>query len=460
MGDSTLPTPPGPPGIVKRGQAAIDPMKQPLSPAEMWRQLVQNQRGFTSSPSGPGDRYRSQPATLPPGALDKGVKGAPLGKGYETYGVLQILDENGQRVAIAAEAFDGSGPDGHAEARSIRALEASGPARVENGRLIVVVDQEICPACRSKLIAYAERKGISTIEPHLPARESMTRTGVTVSPKTASRSSTQGGRPALTLHAQEPIVVRKVGRLRTGPQGGGVRARTAVVGALAGVAAGAIVSILQSTFREQMLKSIERMPKPKADKRAADDFFKDPNVKSAIRTLDLFGRDLAPFVRDLTAKNDAIRGQVIAEILLLSVSRMSLEERLAFASGLDDQLNIYEADLATVQDNLVAAMALEPGAMAAAKSAEDLFALIDTRIAEELMFRNGFAVEDIAGIRDNLASFQSRARSAFAQVRTAKLAADAILDDARATHHTTNRLYWQISGELIAAKMKEQGLKP
>lgn len=458
MGDNTLPTAPGAAGIVKRSQTAIDPLKQPLSPLEMWQQLVQGQRGFTASSSGSGDGYRSKPATLPSGALEPGVKGAPLGKGYETYGALQVLDENGHRVAIAAESFDGTGLDGHAEARSIRALEAKGPARVENGRLVVVVDQEICPSCRAKLIAYAERKGITTIEPHLPVRDSINRPGVSVSPKTASRSSTQGGRPSMTLRAGEPISVRKVGGAPGGVPSGGVRARTAVIGTLAGLAAGAIVELLQTTFREQTLKSIERMPKPTADKRSADEFFRDPNVKTALRTLDLLDRDLAPFARDLTARNDSVRGQVTAEILLLGPSRMSLEERLAFVSGLDEQMSIYVTELGTVQDNLDAAMALEPGALAAAKSAQDLFALIDHRATEEVLFRNGFSVEDIAAMRTNLQSFQAHVRSAFAQVRKAKSAVDAIVDDARSTHHTTNRMYWQISGELLATRMKEKGL--
>lgn len=462
MGDSTLPTPPGPPGIVIRGQTALDPLKQALTPEEMWRQLVQDQRGFTSTPSGPGDRYRSQPGTLPPGALNPGVRGAPLGKGYETYSALQVLDENGQRVALAAEAFDGTGADGHAEARSIRALENGGPARVENGRLIVVVDQEICTSCRARLIAYAERRGISRIEAHLPLRDHMTRPGMPVSPKTASRSSTQGGRPTLTLCAAEPIIVRKVGGPPpTTPAGSArARARTAVVGALAGFLAGEIVSILQSTFREEMLASLARLPKPRSDQREAEAFLKDPNVKGAIRTLDLFDRDLAPFTRDLTARNDAVRGQVIAETLLLGVSRMPVEERLAFVTGLNDELDLYEKDLVTVQGNLDAAMALEPGAMASAKSAEELFAMVDTRVAEELLFRHGFAVEDIAAMRTALKSFQTHVRSAFAQVRAAKGAVDAIVADARSTHHAANRLYWQITGEMLVSKMKEQGLRP
>ncbi|QBE66104.1 hypothetical protein [Pseudoduganella lutea] len=156
---------------------------------------MQNLRGFGASPSGDADRHRSKPATLPPGALDPGARGAPVGKGWETYGALQVIDENGRRVALAAEPYDGAGLDGHAEARSIRALEAHGPARIENGRLVVVVDQEICPSCRARLIAYAERKGITRIEAHLPVRDSMSQAGKTVTPRRpAAVPHRQGGR--------------------------------------------------------------------------------------------------------------------------------------------------------------------------------------------------------------------------------------------------------------------------
>lgn len=460
MGDTALSTPPGIPGMVKRGQVGLDPLKQPLSPEQMYRQLVQSQRGFTSSASGAGDGHRAQPATLPSDAFTPGAKGAPVGKGYETYGALQVLDENGHRVAIAAEPFDGTGADGHAEARSIRALESRGPARVENGRLIVVVDQEICPSCRARLVAYAERKGIATIEAHIPVRESMVRSGSMVSPKTASRSAMQAGRPALVLRADEPIAVRKVGGPRGELHGGGVRARTAIVGALANLGAGLLVDLLQATFRDQMLKSLASMPKPKVDRRAAEEYFRDPNVKSAMRTLDLFNRDLKPFVRDLQARSDAIGGQVVQETVLLTVLPLSAEEAQAYAAGLDEQLGIYESDLLVVQDNLNAAMAIEPDAMAAAKSAQELFALIDTRLAEELMFRNGFAIEDIAGIRDNLGSFQRRVQSAFAEVRAASAAVDAMVAQARDTHHAANKLYWQLTRDLLVARMKAQGIQP
>ena len=180
----------------------------------------------------------------------------------------------------------------------------------------------------------------------------------------------------------------------------------------------------------------------------------------SMKTLDLFNRDLKPFVRDLQARSDAIGGQVVAETVLLTVLPLSAEEAQAYAAGLDEQLGIYESDLLVVQDNLNAAMALEPNAMAAAKSAQELFALIDTRLAEELMFRNGFAIEDIAGIRDNLGSFQRRVQSAFAEVRAASAAVDAIVAQASATHNAANKLYWQLTRDLLVARMKAQGIQP
>ncbi|MBM2618620.1 DUF4157 domain-containing protein [Actinoplanes sp. LDG1-06] len=183
-----------------------------LTPEEMWTQLVQSQRGFTSSTSGAGDSYRSSPATVPPGSLavdadgNPTATGAPLGKGFETYAGVQLVDAEGRRVAVAADHFHGSGPDAHAEARCVRALETHGPAQLPGGKLIVVSDQTICTTCRERLITYARSRGLTVIEPHEPVRARVVGVGE-VSPKTASRSSTRAGRPALSVVAREPIPI-------------------------------------------------------------------------------------------------------------------------------------------------------------------------------------------------------------------------------------------------------------
>ncbi|QBE66103.1 hypothetical protein [Pseudoduganella lutea] len=231
-------------------------------------------------------------------------------------------------------------------------------------------------------------------------------------------------------------------------------------GALAGIVTGAIAGILEAQFREQMLSSLEHLPQPVADKRGVEQYLKDPNVKAAMRTLDLLDRDLAPFVYDLKQHNIVIRTHVSGEFMLLGPTTMGPEERLAFSSGLVDELVAYETDLITIQENLDAALAREPKALVAAKSAQELFALVDTRLVEELLFRNGFAVEDIAGIRGSLQSFQSRVRSAFAQVRAAKADIDAIVADAGTTLFFARRLYGDILAEMVRARMQERFIEP
>ena len=137
----------GPPPV----RPDLAPARVPAhTPEEMWT-LVQSKRGFESSPSGAGDTYRSLPATVPPGSLrldEAGIPlatGAPLGKGYETFAAVQLVDADGRSVAVVADSFRGGGADGHAEARCVRALESNGPARVAGGKLVVVSDQLICP---------------------------------------------------------------------------------------------------------------------------------------------------------------------------------------------------------------------------------------------------------------------------------------------------------------------------
>lgn len=181
-----------------------------LTPDEMWTQLVQSRRGFESSSSGAGDTYRSSPAKVPPGSLsvdeagNPTAKGAPLGKGYETFAGVQLVDADGNRVAVAADGFGGGGADDHAEARCVRTLEKHGPTSLVGGKLVVVSDQTICPTCRQRLIKYAKSRGLTVIEPHEPARAKMVGAGQ-ASPKTTSRSSTQAGRPALSVVPREPI---------------------------------------------------------------------------------------------------------------------------------------------------------------------------------------------------------------------------------------------------------------
>lgn len=180
----------------------------PLTPEQLWENVVQAQRGFLSSPSGPADAFRRLPATLPPNINDPNWKGAPVGKGYETFAAIQLLDKAGLRVETGFGFFEGSGLDQHAEARALRGLEKHVPASIPGGRMMVVGDQVPCPNCRTRLIDFARAKQIVQIETWVPVRESMTKQGQTVSPKQTARSSFQAGRPTTTLRRVEIIPVR------------------------------------------------------------------------------------------------------------------------------------------------------------------------------------------------------------------------------------------------------------
>jgi hypothetical protein len=162
----------------------------PLTLDEMWS-LVQSKRGFESSPGGKDDKLRQRPSTI---RFDPNNKGPAIGPGYQTFGAIQIVDKDGNRLAIGADYFQGgkvrgiSGDD-HAEARILSALEKELPDKVPAGRLEAVVDQDVCDECRVKLENFARRKGLSTIEAHVPERPNLQHPGRMASPKTTSRSS-------------------------------------------------------------------------------------------------------------------------------------------------------------------------------------------------------------------------------------------------------------------------------
>lgn len=200
------------------GESEVDPSPEgagrlTLTPQEMWTQLLQDKRGFESSASGPGDDYRSVPATVPLGSLRLDEAGNPiatgqqLGKGYETFAGVQVIDRDGNGVALAADHYRRGGAGQHAEARCVRTLERHGPGRIAGGKMVVVSDQSICPTCRQTLLDYARSRGLTVIEPYEAVRPKMVGFG-DASPKTSSRSSTQAGRPALTLVLRGLILVR------------------------------------------------------------------------------------------------------------------------------------------------------------------------------------------------------------------------------------------------------------
>ena len=165
-------------------------------PERLW-EILMVQRGFMSSPSGKKDAYRAIPATIPD---DLSGPGAPVGKGYETLAIIQILDKGGQRVgSLGLGFFEGGGAAQHAEAQVLKMLKTVPEMR--NGRMMLVVDTPICPSWTSKLLAWAKSAALTAIDAYVPERQYMTSEAM-ATPKTTARTAAMAGRPELHLRFQ------------------------------------------------------------------------------------------------------------------------------------------------------------------------------------------------------------------------------------------------------------------
>ena len=154
----------------------------------------------------------------------------PLGHGSQTYGTIQVTDEQGRRVAIGIDSYRGGL---HAEEHSLeqirRQLDHDGiKSDVKPGRgwrVTVVVDQTVCPdRCRLALSRFAQDYGIDPENVVAYYPEPVERVeGDPVSPKTASRSSHV---QAVRLGNPEQVLVETPPPRSTGSGGGGGGSRT------------------------------------------------------------------------------------------------------------------------------------------------------------------------------------------------------------------------------------------
>jgi hypothetical protein len=161
------------------------PAQQPT--VEDLTQLILHQRGFGSTAG-----TRTRPPRMP--AIDPtGVGNRHLGQGYEVNAAVMVTDRTGEQMATELGQY-ARGSDPHAEAQAVERLTARMPeGSAVGGELVVVVDQDPCPACQTRLMDLARRLGCRRVIAYGPSR--MGPGGLPVSPRTAARSSTQGTRP-------------------------------------------------------------------------------------------------------------------------------------------------------------------------------------------------------------------------------------------------------------------------
>ena len=399
--------------MVKRAAAARNARTIPLTPEEMWKDLVLAHRGFNASRSGPGDDYRSTPATLPKSALDLDPDGIPIargarpGKGYETYGAIQILDADGKRVSVDVDWFQ---KGEHAEDRILRKPDKSTPRIVPGGKMMVVVDQEVCDRCRGKLIKFAEQRKLKVIERYHPERTTMRGTRI-VTPKTAMRTATMRGFPEVRIVARPPIVIKTGAGLK------GMVPKSAIKGTLVGIIAGIGATLLSNTCRAAVLDDLRQMPSPKIDRRSGEKYFGDPNVQKGMKTADVLHRDLSKLTQRLREKHAKLGGQATLEIMLLQASGLSDDDRADYFFSMDEELDTYIGELRILKDNVAALMGLEPQLSASAKAASELVTMFAEGFLMQALFNSGFTVEQISQMYTNLKSYDARIRHLFQDAR-------------------------------------------
>jgi hypothetical protein len=132
--------------------------------------------------------------------------GAPVGTGQITYAVIQVVDQQGRRIAL--EAAETTATE-HAEERVLTRLRARfSPGELAGATMTVVGDQKVCAErCRPALTAFAKEHGIELVESRYFVRPRIGRAGE-ASPRTTLRTATVGSSAGLPLSEKSEEIYR------------------------------------------------------------------------------------------------------------------------------------------------------------------------------------------------------------------------------------------------------------
>jgi hypothetical protein len=214
--------------------------------------------------------------------------------------------------------------------------------------------------------------------------------------------------------------------------------RSMVVGAIANIGAGLALGFLQSTMKDKIKSDLANLPQPKPDPRSSGQLFKDPKMASAIRLIDLLGRNLKGFGDDLEVHHAKVIASSMAELMLLSMSgRASAEDRLEVLSDLRDELRAYGEQLLVIWENIDAAMELKDKTVQAANNADQLLRVLQSAEIEDQLLQMGMEYQEILDVMDNLKDFSSQARAVFPKLEMLKAKVERMDSE-------TITLFWQL----------------
>jgi hypothetical protein len=210
-----------------------------------------------------------------------------------------------------------------------------------------------------------------------------------------------------------------------------------VVGAIANIGAGLALGFLQSAMKDKIKSDLANLPQPNLDPRSTRQLFKDPKMASAIRLIDLLGRNLKGFGDDLGVHHAKVIAGSMAELMLLAKSRASVEDRLEVLADLRDELRTYGEQLYVIWENIDVALDLKDKTLQAADNADQLLRVLQSAEIEDQLLQMGMEYQEILDAMDNLKDFSSGARKVFPDLENLKAKVER-MDSETAT------LFWQL----------------
>jgi hypothetical protein len=210
----------------------------------------------------------------------------------------------------------------------------------------------------------------------------------------------------------------------------------------------------RTIMKEQMLKSLEKLPKPVPDRRGAMDYLTDPDTASGMRTIDLFNKNLPLLGRELDQHHRQAMVETALEIMMLGLTARSRpsEDQIEDLHDLYDELGDYYNDLFVILDSLEAAQQLAPKARDAAQGAEQMRKVLGNLWVQDKLLFEGFDYEEIQEMYRGVEGFAAKVDKTFQDVDAVHAQVQKELDELASLSWDIGKLSWSLLLEPLIEK--------
>ena len=180
----------------------------------------------------------------------------------------------------------------------------------------------------------------------------------------------------------------------------------------------------------------------------------------------MLSKDIKPAIAELPPQHTKIMTiaqlELAAIALLPSKTTEEVEKRFARLDAISDEMNVYEHQLSTIQDNVDAVIAMEPQAKQTKAACDDLIAKLPTMFAVQATTAAAFGFvpvpdpEDYSRMDSNLRYLSASIRIVFEDAHAAQTVVDKTAREASSFRAVLSRIWWDEFGAQFNAMMKEQ----